>query len=201
MSEKGQGEESAGTGAGAGIGVAGGAAAGAAAGGGSQADQSGPHDGTVPTDQAIEDALKAYEDRERERTFEEGLGKPELPDLPEEADAEPDVTWRWPDGHAVGLGLPAGQDGPRGDPPEAQGEPAPEQPAAEVEEEGSRPKRRRGRKRAGDASADSTCNPPGPDPKAVPTDRPPGLSDEEFEEFKKKNPSALDKANTQTNVT
>ena len=182
MSEKGQGDlsaEGAGRGVATGVGVDG------------QADQSGSHVGTVPTDEAIEDAIGAYEDRELERTFMEGLGKPELPDLPEEPDAEPAFPGG-PTDTRSGWDYPSGE-GPRGDQPEWQSQPEPEQSAGEVEEESNRPKRKRRRQAGGELSA--------PDLKPNPTDRPPGLSDEQFEQWKKDHPTGLDKANTQTNVT
>jgi hypothetical protein len=74
----------------------------------------------------------------------------------------------------------------------------------EVEEPPNRSSRRRARKRKSSAQADSdppTLQPPPDSRPGNPLDRPPDISDEQFEEFKKNNPTMLDKANTQTDVT
>jgi hypothetical protein len=195
MSEKGQGEEStAGTGSGVGVD---GTPAGV---GGSQADQTGPQAAEPPTDEAIEEALKAYEDRERERTFLEGLGKPEIPDAPEDPNPpkEPSLPGGGPTDTRSGWDYPEGVDGPRG-------EERPYSLPGGSDDKPSQPSSAEGQAVPSPWDGGLFGTPPDipdqPGSPSAPTDRPPGMSEEEFRKWREAHPTLLDKANTQTDVT
>jgi hypothetical protein len=117
------------------------------------------------------------------------LGHPEIPAPPGDPDSagEPTFPGGGPTDTRSGWDHPSGE-GPRGDPPQAGDSTQPEESPYGLppwlDPFGLDP------------------NAPAPEsPPPNPTDRPAGMSDLEFEQWKKDHPTMLDKANTQTDVT
>jgi hypothetical protein len=195
MSEKGQGEETTtGTGTGSGVGVDGTSAGGG--GGGSQADQSGPSGGqtqtrergewSYPDPNAPEDPLGGLtpKDFEPPPTPEEGAqGEPQFP-----GGGPTDTRSGWDEPTDSGTRGGSGDD-------ERDEE---DRRAADRRQNEEDERRERGE------DEPMTIDPPSLErfeTKGAPTDRPPGMTDEQFEQWKKDNPTMLDKANTQVDVT
>jgi hypothetical protein len=183
VSEKGQGQEAT-LGPGTGIGIDGTPNAG---GGGQQADQSGPAQAeSAWEDPKVREALEDAIDRETLASDEPpDLGKPEIPELPDEPASEPEF--------------------PGGGPTDQRTDPDLEEHLrneAEWQEQSEESERRaqKRRRRKGESTDSPTLQTPPSVTPANPLDRPPGLSDEQFEDFKKKNPSILDNTKTDKDI-
>ena len=193
MSEKGQGEGST---EGTGVGIDGTPPAG---GGGSAADQSGPHEGDTQTRGRGE---WSYDDPDLGELKASDAPPPPLPE--DGAAAEPDIPGGGPTDTRSGWDYPNDTGGPRGEPaPYAEpggAEPGPSRPGHESADPG----RTEGPHGPLDEDSTPQMDPPNlesSESHGSPTDRPPGLTDEQFEQWKKAHPSILDSANTQTDVT
>jgi len=185
MSEKGQGEGTTESATGTGVGVDGTPAGG---GGGTQADHGGPTDTVSGWDKYPGGEMDADEYREllgrakAAAATENPMDKTDLggvkpsdfepPPSPEDSpSAEPEIPGGGPEDQRYDIEHEFGS--PLGDLPRGDPLPGSETPRQPTELE----------------------------LRAAPGDRPPGLSNEEFEQWKKDHPTMLDKANTQTDVT
>jgi hypothetical protein len=122
------------------------------------------------------------------------LGKPEIPPLPDDPNppAEPNFPGGGPTDTRSGWDYPHGTSGPRG-------EERPYAPPGAFEASGPSAEPAQGL--GGDwFQVDPPSDGQGTGPSA-PTDRPQGMSNEEFRKWREAHPTALDKANTQTDVT